>query len=87
MWRGKKKGRHLPLLIHPDPQKALVISFGAGVTTGAVARHDLEQIDAVEISPEVIDANRYFIEEGSTRTASWPNGYPYTLWLPWITRR
>jgi spermidine synthase len=54
---------HLPLLIHPDPQKALVISFGAGVTSGAVARHDLEQIDAVEISPEVIDANKYFIEE------------------------
>ena len=54
---------HLPLLLHPDPQNALVISFGAGVTTGAVARHDLQQIDTVEISPEVIKANQYFIEE------------------------
>lgn len=54
---------HLPLLLHPDPQNALVISFGAGVTTGAVATHDLQRIDTVEISPEVIEANQYFIEE------------------------
>jgi len=54
---------HLPLLLHENPQKALIISFGAGVTSGAVAKHDLQQIDAVEISSEVIEANKYFVEE------------------------
>ena len=54
---------HLPLLLHEDPEKALVISFGAGVTSGAVASHNLKQIDAVEISSEAIDANSFFVEE------------------------
>ncbi|GAI74311.1 unnamed protein product, partial [marine sediment metagenome] len=54
---------HLPLLLHENPQKALIISFGAGVTSGAVAKHDLQQIDAVEISSEVIEANKYFVKE------------------------
>ncbi len=54
---------HLPLLLHENPEKALVISFGAGVTSGAVAAHDLKQIDAVEISPEVIEADGFFVKE------------------------
>ena len=54
---------HLPLLLHENPQKALIISFGAGITSGAVAKHDLQQIDAVEISSEVIEANEYFVKE------------------------
>ena len=54
---------HLPLLLHESPQKVLIISFGAGITSGAVAKHDLQQIDAVEISPEVIEANKYFVKE------------------------
>jgi len=54
---------HLPLLLHKNPQKALIICFGAGITSGTVANHDLHQIDAVEISPEVIEANKYFIKE------------------------
>jgi spermidine synthase len=54
---------HLPLLLHEDPQAALVISFGAGVTSGAVARHKVKQIDAVEISSEAIGANSFFVKE------------------------
>ncbi len=54
---------HLPNLLHKNPQKALVICFGGGITTGAVATHDLEQIDAVEISPEMVKASNYFLEE------------------------
>ena len=54
---------HLPLLLHEDPQKALIICFGAGIASGAVAEHSLQEIDAVEISPEVIEANKYFLEE------------------------
>ncbi len=53
---------HLPLLVHPRARKVLVIGFGIGVTTSAVARHPVEAIDCVEISPEVVAASRYFRE-------------------------
>jgi spermidine synthase len=53
----------LPLLLHHDPQNALVLCFGAGITTGSVAQHGLARIDAVELSPEVIAANPYFAAE------------------------
>ncbi|MFC2017457.1 fused MFS/spermidine synthase, partial [Chloroflexota bacterium] len=54
---------HLPLLLHKNPQKALIVAFGAGITSGAVAKHPLQQIDAVEISAEVIEANDYYLKE------------------------
>ena len=54
---------HLPSLLHRNPRKALVLCFGAGITTGAMATHPFEQIDAVERCPDVIEANPYFLEE------------------------
>lgn len=54
---------HLPLLLHENPQKALVVAFGTGITSGAVAEHPLQEIDAVEISADVIEANAYFLRE------------------------
>ena len=53
----------LPLLLHHDAENALVLCFGAGITTGAVARHGLDRIDAVELSREVVAANTYFTAE------------------------
>lgn len=46
---------HLPLLVHPAARHVLVIGMGSGVTVGAVARHPVESIEVVEISPEVLD--------------------------------
>jgi spermidine synthase len=47
----------VPTLLHPDPRRALVIGFGAGVTTATVAGSPgIEAIDVVEIVPGVIDA-------------------------------
>lgn len=53
---------HLPLLLHPDPQSALVIAFGTGNTLGAASRHELEQLDCAELSSEVVKASHYFSE-------------------------
>ena len=47
---------HLPLLLHPDPQDALVIAFGGGIALGSVSQHPLRRIDCVEIVPEVLGA-------------------------------
>ena len=51
---------HLGLLHHPAPRKALVIGLGSGVTLGAVARHPLQSVDCVEISPAGARAAEFF---------------------------
>ena len=50
---------HLPLLLHPNPRRALVVGVGMGLTTYSVTQHGVE-VDAVEISPGVIKAAERF---------------------------
>jgi spermidine synthase len=51
----------LPVAVHPDPQKILVIGIGGGATAGAVAAFNSRiPIDIVELSPAVVDAARHF---------------------------
>ncbi len=54
---------HGPLLLHPNPRQALVIGLASGISLGAVAAHDLERIDCVEISPAMVEASHYFDED------------------------
>lgn len=54
---------HLPLLLHPDPKRVLVIGLGSGVTGGAVAVHPVEEIDIVEIEPAVVEAANFFAQQ------------------------
>ena len=52
---------HLPALLHPDPQEALVIGLGAGVTLGAVTIHpEVEAVRLVEIEPAVLGGAKTF---------------------------
>jgi spermidine synthase len=51
---------HVPLLLHPSPKRALVIGLGSGVTAGSALTHDLASVEAVEISPEVVEAAALF---------------------------
>ncbi len=52
---------HLPLLLHGSAREALVIGIGSGNTLGSALAHDVRRVDAVEISPEVVDfARRHF---------------------------
>jgi spermidine synthase len=54
---------HIPMLLRPESQHALVVGLGSGMTCSAVARHPtIQQIDAVEISPDVVEAARLFAE-------------------------
>ena len=48
---------HLPLLLHPNPKRALVVGFGMGVTSYSITQHGV-RVDAVEISKGVIDSAR-----------------------------
>ncbi len=47
---------HLPALIHPNAQNALMISFGNGIASGAMATHPIPRIHAVELVAEQIEA-------------------------------
>ena len=52
---------HLPMLLRPGSREVLVIGLGSGMTAGAVSCHPgLERLDIVEISPEVVEASRFF---------------------------
>jgi spermidine synthase len=51
---------HLPMLLHPNAQHALVIGLGGGATPGAVSEHTGTTVDVVELSGTVIDGARWF---------------------------
>ncbi len=51
---------HLPMMIHPDPNKVLVVGFGSGVSIGAVSLYEPEVAECVELIPEVLEAGEHF---------------------------
>jgi spermidine synthase len=51
---------HLPTLLHPEPNDALLIGLGSGISLGALEQHPVQRIDCVEISPEVVRAASFF---------------------------
>ncbi|MDH4027487.1 MAG: fused MFS/spermidine synthase, partial [Nitrospirota bacterium] len=52
---------HLPMLLHKDPKKALVVGLGTGMTLGAVSIHPgLKELTLAEIEPRVTGAARTF---------------------------
>jgi spermidine synthase len=57
---------HLPMLLHAQPRRVLVIGFGAGGTSWAVSRYDVEEIDCVELVPGVLRAAPYLAEVNHT---------------------
>jgi Flp pilus assembly protein TadD len=54
---------HLPLLVHDNPHDVAIIGLGSGVTVGSALRHPIARADVIEISPEVVEASRYFEAE------------------------
>lgn len=51
---------HLPMLFHPDPKSAMVVGLGSGATASAVLHHPGVHADVAEISPEMLEAARFF---------------------------
>ena len=54
---------HLPPLMRPGARNALVLSFGNGIATGTMDTHGIPVIDAVDLSPEMIEAAAVYAEE------------------------
>lgn len=51
---------HLPMVLHPSPQRALVIGLGGGATSGAVSQYPGTQVQIVELSESVRRAAFFF---------------------------
>jgi spermidine synthase len=55
VWMGR-----LPMLLHPDPQHALVICFGTGQTANAVRKENPTSLDIVDINPNIFKLAHHF---------------------------
>lgn len=54
---------HVPMLMHPDPKRAIVIGMGTGITLGSVAAHPgLDSLVLAEIEPAVLGARPFFAD-------------------------
>jgi spermidine synthase len=53
---------HVPLLLHPEPRRVLVIGWGAGATAASAALHPLESLECVEIEPATYEAASFFAD-------------------------
>jgi tetratricopeptide (TPR) repeat protein/spermidine synthase len=53
---------HLGPLLHPEPRRALVVCYGAGLTAGAVATHPGLDVTVVDLEARVIDGARLFAD-------------------------
>ncbi len=51
---------NLPFIFNPDAKEVLVIGFGVGITTSAIAQYNVREIDCVEICPGLREASKYF---------------------------
>lgn len=54
---------HLPVLLHPNPERVAVVALGTGTTVGAVSLHaEVKRIDVLEISRAVVASAPLFVE-------------------------
>jgi spermidine synthase len=60
---------HVPLLLHPNPQRVAILGLGSGVTLGSALRHPLRAADVLEISSQVVEASRFFTSENHAALA------------------
>lgn len=65
----------LPAVLHPRPQRALVVGLGGGVTPGALSQFPGLQLDLVELSESVVRGAAFFshvnfdvLHRGNVRT-------------------
>jgi spermidine synthase len=56
---------HLGPLLHPRPERGLMICLGAGLSAGAALTHPLRHLDVVELSPSIPAAARLFAAENN----------------------
>lgn len=59
VYSDRRQG-HIPLLLHPHPERVLFLGLGVGSTLAAAAEHPGLQAEGVELIPEVISLLPHF---------------------------
>ena len=54
---------HIPLLLHPEPQRVLTIGMGAGMTAGAATKHQIESVKIVELVDSLVRSAPFFARQ------------------------
>ena len=54
---------HIPMLLHPSPQRVLTIGMGAGMTAGAVARHPVDSLAIVDLVDSLVRSAPFFARQ------------------------
>lgn len=57
---AERRQAHIPLLLHPEPKRALFLGVGTGVTSEASLAFENLRVDAVELIPEVLEFTHLF---------------------------
>ena len=64
---------HVPLLLHPRPERVVNIGLGGGITLGAIAAHlEPREIVQVELDPLVVEATRTWFGDANHRALDDP---------------
>ena len=59
----QRRQAHLPLLLHPNPQRALFLGPGTGITLGAALEHPQLRAEGVELVAEIVAVMSRFAPE------------------------
>jgi spermidine synthase len=62
-----RRHAHLPLLLHPKPERALFLGLGTAITFAAAGAYPDLQADGVELVPEILDVLPFFEPENALR--------------------
>ena len=65
---------HLPMALHPDPRRVLIIGGGDGGTLDEVLKHPVAATTMVEIDREVVEVSRAFLPSIAGRAFDDPRG-------------
>src|SRR5512140_1068366 len=57
---AERRHATIPLLLHPNPKRALFLGLGTGITFGAAGAEPGLQADGVELVPEIVQALPWF---------------------------
>lgn len=57
---AERRHGHIPLLLHPNPKKALFLGVGTGISFASLDAHPGLEADGVELVPEIVDLHDEF---------------------------
>ena len=63
---------HIPLLLHPHPERVAFLGLGTGISLSAVRFHPVREVEALELVPEVVASAREWFAEANLNVLADP---------------